>query len=108
MLPKEDRKAMLLRLYNDDSPLEDSSQMRFKGKREGVKEESRSPSPVGANGNGKVEDGDVKMEEKVEDEEEMDKEIEEERAEEAKAEVDVALGAKMEEDIGFDGGVELE
>jgi multisite-specific tRNA:(cytosine-C5)-methyltransferase len=109
MLPKEDRKAMLLRLYNDDSPLEDSSQMRFKGKKE-EPEESRSPSPVAANGNGVVkdEDVDVKMEENGDDDGEMDKEIEEERNEEAKAEVDVALGAKTEEDIGFDGGVELE
>ncbi|EON69425.1 hypothetical protein W97_08685 [Coniosporium apollinis CBS 100218] len=30
MLPKEDRKAMLLRLYNDDSPLVDNSKNRFK------------------------------------------------------------------------------
>ena len=30
MLPKEDRKAMLLRLYNDESPLEDHSKDRFK------------------------------------------------------------------------------
>ena len=29
MLPKEDRKAMLLRLYNDDSPLMDNSKDRF-------------------------------------------------------------------------------
>ena len=30
MLPKEDRKAMLLRLFNDDSPLQDHSKDRFK------------------------------------------------------------------------------
>lgn len=30
MLPKEDRKAMLLRLYNDESPLLDHSKERFK------------------------------------------------------------------------------
>ena len=29
MLPKEDRKAMLLRLYNDDTPLMDHSKDRF-------------------------------------------------------------------------------
>ena len=29
MLPKEDRRAMLLRLYNDDSPLLDHSKERF-------------------------------------------------------------------------------
>lgn len=30
MLPKEDRKAMLLRLYNDTTPLMDHSKDRFK------------------------------------------------------------------------------
>jgi hypothetical protein len=29
MLAKDDRKAMLLRLFNDDSPLKDRSQDRF-------------------------------------------------------------------------------
>lgn len=29
MLPKEDRKAMLLRLYNEDTPLMDHSKDRF-------------------------------------------------------------------------------
>ena len=32
MLPKEDRRAMLLRLFNDDTPLKDSSKDRFKKK----------------------------------------------------------------------------
>lgn len=32
MLPKEDRRAMLLRLYNDDSPLLDHSKERFETK----------------------------------------------------------------------------
>ena len=32
MLPKEDRKAMLLRIYNDDSPLLDHSKERFENK----------------------------------------------------------------------------
>ena len=35
MLPKEDRKAMLLRLYNDDSPLLDGSKDRFRNKQNG-------------------------------------------------------------------------
>lgn len=38
MLPKEDRKAMLLRLYNDDSPLMDHSKDRFAA--------DGSPSPM--------------------------------------------------------------
>lgn len=32
MLPKEDRKAMLLRLYNEDTPLMDHSKDRFHNK----------------------------------------------------------------------------
>ena len=32
MLPKEDRKAMLLRLYNEDTPLHDNSKQRAKEK----------------------------------------------------------------------------
>lgn len=35
MLPKEDRRAMLLRLYNDDSPLLDNSKDRFHNKQNG-------------------------------------------------------------------------
>lgn len=35
MLPKEDRRAMLLRLYNDDSPLLDSSKDRFHNQQNG-------------------------------------------------------------------------
>ena len=38
MLPKEERKAMLLRLYNDDSPLMDHSKDRFLGKTNGSDE----------------------------------------------------------------------
>lgn len=45
MLPKEDRKAMLLRLYNDDSPLVDNSKNRFK-QQETSRDISRS-SPAG-------------------------------------------------------------
>jgi len=45
MLPKEDRKAMLLRLYNDDCPLMDHSKDRFKVKTE-VKEEQKENSPM--------------------------------------------------------------
>ncbi|KAI9876473.1 MAG: hypothetical protein M1830_006446 [Pleopsidium flavum] len=36
MLPKEDRKALLLRLYNDDSPLLDNSKDRFLNKQNGA------------------------------------------------------------------------
>lgn len=39
MLPKEDRSAMLLRLYNDTSPLMDHSRDRFLPKRNGPKDE---------------------------------------------------------------------
>ena len=36
MLPKEDRKAMLLRLYNEDTPLMDHSKDRFSRDRTGA------------------------------------------------------------------------
>ena len=38
MLPKEERKAMLLRLYNEDTPLMDHSKDRFLGKTNGSDE----------------------------------------------------------------------
>ena len=38
MLPKEDRKAMLLRLYNEDTPLMDHSKDRFLGRTNGAEE----------------------------------------------------------------------
>ncbi|KAF1986178.1 S-adenosyl-L-methionine-dependent methyltransferase [Aulographum hederae CBS 113979] len=42
MLPKEERKAMLLRLYNDNSPLIDHSQLRF------GKKDTEAETPVNA------------------------------------------------------------
>ncbi|KAF1808681.1 NOL1/NOP2/sun family protein [Eremomyces bilateralis CBS 781.70] len=42
MLPKEDRKAMLLRLYNDDSPLIDLSKERYNQ----INKPEDSPSPI--------------------------------------------------------------
>ena len=48
MLPKEDRRAMLLRLYNDDSPLLDSSKDRFNNKQNGdvVEDEAADENSV--------------------------------------------------------------
>ncbi len=48
MLPKEDRKAMLLRLFNDDSPLMDHSKERFLQKTEpaDTAPDPRDPSKV--------------------------------------------------------------
>lgn len=40
MLPKEDRKAMLLRLYDDETPLQDSSKDRFQKRKPEVKAEA--------------------------------------------------------------------
>lgn len=75
MLPKEERKAMLLSLYNDDSPLMDHSKERFaagKSKLEmgepasddddvGVGEEKESDDDVDGVGVGDVQGGDEKM-----------------------------------------------
>ena len=52
MLPKEERKAMLLRLYNDDSPLIDHSQER-------AAERRRAAGEAEANGTADAGDGAV-------------------------------------------------
>ncbi|KAL8660224.1 MAG: hypothetical protein Q9226_000026 [Calogaya cf. arnoldii] len=44
MLPKEDRKAMLLRLYNEIVPLQDSSKARLEGKRDATNGNARNAS----------------------------------------------------------------
>ena len=54
MLPKEDRKAMLLRLFNEDTPLMDHSKDRF--------HKSSIPQP---NANFKDEPNDIKNEEEL-------------------------------------------
>ena len=47
MLPKEDRRAMLLRLYNDDTPLMDHSKDRFNNKSDNTTaSDSLAPAPV--------------------------------------------------------------
>lgn len=61
MLPKEERKAMLLRLYNEDTPLQDHSKDRFHtgGATQGIKKEPED----GARLEGEVkEEMDVKLE----------------------------------------------
>ena len=67
MLPKEDRKAMLLRLYNEDTPLMDHSKDRFHDK----------PEPQ-ANADIVSEHGDIKNEE--DEEEEVDADVKKEKA----------------------------
>jgi len=123
MLPKEDRKAMLLRLYNDDSPLMDHSKDRFRKTENDNADESDDehtttlPPPGGGpvepvNGSDVDVDGGVGDDEDPDGEEGgisigADRERERDVEVEAQAEVDVALGAKDEEDVGMDGGVEL-
>lgn len=104
MLPKEDRKAMLLRLYNDDSPLMDHSKDRFhkaaKGEQKGEhalsevepKDEimvDADDEEIVAAGMPVTEDEVLKMEDdaysRVEDE--------------ATKEVEVAVGVRDEEDV---------
>lgn len=127
MLPKDDRKAMLLRLYNDDSPLMDHSKDRFRktvnGDADNSDDEPTTTLPP-AEGEpedaveGAVEIADVDVDGGVGEDEDLDREeggvsigADRERERdveaEAQAEVDVALGAKNDEDIGMDGGVEL-
>ena len=66
MLPKEDRKAMLLRLYNDNSELVDHSKGSEQGTRNGVKKETDAKVKVEREDDDRV---------KAEDEEGMDIDI---------------------------------
>ena len=78
MLPKEDRKAMLLRLYNEDTPLMDHSKDRFHDK--------SKPQP----------DADVIKETDGAKDEEVDADVEDEKA---------AINEESED--GIEGGVRL-
>ena len=78
MLPKEDRKAMLLRLYNEDTPLMDHSKDRFHNKAQAdikhedvdVKEEEQDVGgEEGMDADGKEEMAATKVEEGDEEEE---------------------------------------
>ncbi|KAL8688239.1 MAG: hypothetical protein Q9218_005803 [Villophora microphyllina] len=64
MLPKEDRKAMLLRLYNEIIPLQDSSKARFGKKEHAVNGGAQTAVTDGNDGEGGKGDG-IKMEDAV-------------------------------------------
>lgn len=72
MLPKEDRKAMLLRLYNEDTPLQDHSKDRFNtgDRQQRVKKEPDEDVVSAA-----ALEGDVKHEIDVDDEDEDDDDV---------------------------------
>lgn len=75
MLPKEERKAMLLRLFNEDTPLQDHSKERFKtgGEKQKVKKEGDEDVGAAASLEGEDKDGvEVKGEGDDEDDEEVD------------------------------------
>ncbi|MCJ1477477.1 hypothetical protein MMC13_006149 [Lambiella insularis] len=101
MLPKEDRKAMLLRLYNDDSHLLDHSKDRFKTQTNGMEDGAGSPVKE------EEEEYDTKaigdgQEEDVEDEQ-PGVDVEEQAA----TELDVALGVKDQEDEDIETGLDM-
>ncbi|MCJ1284688.1 hypothetical protein MMC26_004024 [Xylographa opegraphella] len=103
MLPKEDRKALLLRLYNEDIPLMDHSKDRHKVvDSSSVKEEERmtigDDDEVLANGEADSSMGDKDIEA---DGNEM--EVETQAAEE----LDIALGVKDEVDVGLEMGSDM-
>ncbi|KAI4251329.1 MAG: hypothetical protein LQ352_004918 [Teloschistes flavicans] len=54
MLPKEERKAMLLRLYNEVIPLQDNSKARFEKKKNVNKESAEGVTTNHANGDGET------------------------------------------------------
>ena len=107
MLPKEDRKAMLLRLYNEDTPLMDHSKDRFSrdrtdanikdepvdGIKDGEKEEEADAdvkyemgAASGEGGDGNVADADVETVENGTFEEEREREQDDAVSDAVKAE----------------------
>lgn len=62
MLPKEERRAMLLRLYNDESALIDHSQEQKKPKPESSKSESKAPAKSEPNDQRQANGDDVRVE----------------------------------------------
>ena len=107
MLPKEDRKAMLLRLYNEDTPLMDHSKDRFSRDRtdanikdepageikDGEKEEEADAdvkyemgAASGEGGDGNVADADVETVENGTFEEEREREQDDAVSDAVKAE----------------------
>ena len=102
MLPKEDRKAMLLRLYNEDIPLMDHSKDRHKVHDSSpVKEEDSltiGDDEVSADGGA---DSKVNGEGIEAEENEMDVEAQ------AAEELDVVLGVKDEEDVDIETGSDV-
>ena len=66
MLPKEDRKATLLRLYNDDSPLMDHSKDRFLQKNtqnsSSASKDNEAPTEDATNGVDNADNGDANAE----------------------------------------------
>ena len=97
MLPKEDRKAMLLRIYNDSSPLMDHSKDRFKTYAKENGDENGDSSPAAKD----AEDEQVQDAKEEDDEESAlvngddlpDAEME------ARAEADTEVGLKDEEEV---------
>lgn len=71
MLPKEERKAMLLRLYNEDTPLQDHSKDRFNtgDQQQKVKKEPDDDVEAAAKLQGNGDEGGMKIEIDQEDEE---------------------------------------
>ena len=92
MLPKEDRKAMLLRLYNEDTPLMDHSKDRFHNT-------NSRPQP---NADIKDEPNDIR------DEDEVDADVKDEIAVKGEDEEGNIVAAGLGEDVGMTGNGERE
>lgn len=97
MLPKEDRKAMLLRLYNDDSPLMDHSKGRSKAQANSIEDGDTSfmkdeeEDDIEPNDNGLIVDAEADV---------NGVDVEEQAAKE----LDVILGVKDQEDVDKEMG----
>jgi len=71
MLPKEERKAMLLRLYNDDTPLIDHSQERRNAKEIAATDQLSGDKVATADSTEDTEDGGVRLDAEMEGDTDM-------------------------------------
>ncbi|MCJ1405722.1 hypothetical protein MMC11_008952 [Xylographa trunciseda] len=106
MLPKEDRKAMLLRLYNEDIPLMDHSKDRHKVRDGSPIKDEEKPLIIGDDEMPAAVGGGASIDDEVVEPVEADEngvKVEEPAAEEG----DVALGIKDDEDMDIETGFEM-
>ncbi|MCJ1390299.1 hypothetical protein MMC18_003157 [Xylographa bjoerkii] len=103
MLPKEDRKAMLLRLYNEDIPLMDHSKDRHRVQETSALKDKEITLTIGDDEVPANDGGDPSLNGDEAEADETGVDLEEQAAEE----LDVALGIKDQEDMDIETGLDM-